>query len=449
MSWRERIGAWIGILRASAGSIVMTAGLIALMVGGGILVALNLVAGDGRLPEGSTINDVPVAGMDVPQAVEAVVAAYEPAMLEGVRLVVRAQGTEQIFTAEDLGASTDIRPQLQDMLAPFRGSGGLFARADAALKLRNGVQLRFSVVYDASAVANAADAFAKTVYLEPRDATLRIDSGTHEFVYSREENGQSIDASALAARMMDRLLQGVAMPIDVEPTVLAPAITQDTLRENIALLGEYQVELPAGEEDIASIRPLVEAINGAVMRPGEPFSLKEWLEAAGIELPQAEEPASRMASALYNAALLADAVKVDRSPLEELPEYVPAGLNAALSREKDLVLQCDAALPYYIVASIRTEKIHVEVYGRQERSKPQVRLRGVVDSTTPPTDAPLFLTDNALKKGQQELVTEAKDGCRISSYRDYYQGEVFLNSELLALDRYPPVQAVYRVGSRE
>lgn len=423
--------------------LLFTALLIVCLLGMGLYTSFAAVLEEGTLLSGSKVNTLDVSGLQIEQAIEHVSRAEEARILDKIVLRVKVGKTERTFTAKDVGASTDSAAALTAAFAPVT-QGNAVGRINALYKLRQGITVPVSLVCDPSKVYDLAQEFASQFEQEAQDASLmiNIESGGYEF--TADQPGYRLDAALLSRTMWERLQAGDMTPIEMELSEVPASVSEAILRESVVRLSAYETALPTDRAQVKALKQFAQVLNGAVVKPGEIFSLRDHCKQAGIT-PDSGRAASQAAGTLYNAALLADARRVGREANGRPQEYLPIGLDAALSQKQDLVLSNPGRTPMYIAAACYSGYFVVEVHGQPLREEQEIRLRGVIDRTIEP-DPPLFISDSHLKNGTQVVETQPQPGYRVSSYREYYQNGMIVKSELLDLDIYPPIQGIYRKG---
>lgn len=425
--------------------LVFTVVLVLLLLAAGLYSAFYDILEDGLLLEGSTINAVDVSGMDWQRAIESVSEEEQKRMIDTIVLHVTVDDKSAVYTAQDVMASTDAREVLVSVLKEPLAYGGMLSRVDALFTVRKGIEIPISLIYQPKDVYAIAQEFAQQFTVEPVEASLYMDENLN-YAYTPDQPGKKLDHGILAKEMLNRLEEGDMSPIQLKTAQVPAPVQESVLRNSVVLMSTVETKLPKDSDAKALLREYAAAINGKAIYPGETFSLLSCFEEAGIELT-AQEPTSQLAGTFYNAALLADARVVKREENQRPTEYLPIGLDAAFSAKQDLVLSNSAKFALHIVSFIREGNLVVEIHGQPVRNSPEIRLRSVIDREIDP-DPPLFISDSSLKSGAQVLETAAEPGYRVSSYREYFQDDLIVKSELLDLDIYSAVQAIYRKSDK-
>ncbi|WP_238012749.1 VanW family protein [Dactylosporangium sp. AC04546] len=247
----------------------------------------------------------------------------------------------------------------------------------AALRMESDDEGRIEATVDAAALRQAMRTNLGKVEVPATDATFQIADGKP--VIKREQDGRQVDLSPgpiLAA------LRGTATPRRVQ-TNLVPATARTTAAE-LGRLGiaeqvsAFTTKFAAGQPRVVNIRTMAEALRGALVRPGETFSLndhvgersraKGYVDAPGIEDGKIKNSpgggVSQVATTLFNAAYYAGLQDVEHHPHSYYFDRYPAVIEATVVyKQLDLRFRNDGPTGILVDTATTDTSVTVTLYG--------------------------------------------------------------------------------------
>ncbi len=403
----------------------------------------------------------------------------ESAVLDGELLCTDAQVPVD-RALEDKRA----RP-LYTLGAAWLGLGGESRQDVSALALTEDGQRKVDAL---------AAQIAQAMYIPPVEDSYEI--GEKSVELTRGSDGQEVDREALAQEMTDALIAGqerlevVPVPLTAEPLTgekisrlvytepqplqraedgsITPPVSgrsvdaaqvQDTL--DVLAPGEsgsvpitlthpdfgdesklYQDVLSQSVTYMAgtsnrrtNIRLAAEAVNGAIVLPGEVFSYNQTVGertaakgyktatvyVGGADKQELGGGICQLASAIYYCTLYADLEIVERVNHRFAVTYVPYGLDATVAWPTlDYKFRNNASYPIKIVTSTdKKNNLTVTLYGTKENDH-YVEMKTKQLSKTPYNT--VYTIDNALGPGETRDDVHAYTGYKYESYRCVYDG---------------------------
>jgi hypothetical protein len=201
------------------------------------------------------------------------------------------------------------------------------------------------------------------------------------------------------------------------------------------VLNVAELQLNGVPDDLRSI--LEE--NPRIDIPGDAtFSLLDYVKKQKLNI---KAPALNLiATGIYQAILPTNLTIMERNIGNTLPDYDRLGYEAKVNLEKnvDLVIANPNKGRFVLEFQLENERLKVTLKGEKFLYTYKISTNDE-QKLAPKTIvqySPLLLTGKTL------LQTNGADGQIVKVYRDVYQGEQFLKSELISEDYYPPV---YRV----
>nr|WP_237447940.1 VanW family protein [Nocardioides flavescens] len=210
---------------------------------------------------------------------------------------------------------------------------------------------------DPTLVTSLVDPAAYAV--APVDASLSLATGAPTVVPAVD--GQTYDAAAVATALQQAVVAtGDARTVTV-PSAVAPATVQAADIEALGvreLVSTFGVPVPATAG--ATLTDAVGRLDGAVVRPGETFSL------AG-RIGDARGEGDRLATAVWNAGSLAGLVDVSRTAPTSWSAGLPEGRDAAYAvGGPDLQLRDDGTAAVLLSARVADGAVTVDVWSTKE-----------------------------------------------------------------------------------
>jgi vancomycin resistance protein VanW len=249
---------------------------------------------------------------------------------------------------------------------------------------------------------------------------------------------------------------------DLPVIIVDPKITTQDILTELAIngeLGTYYTSLENKEENtIYNIKLASEVINGMLVKPKEFFSFNKYVGPAekadgykestiianGVFVNGYGGGICQVSSTLYNAALLANLLIVERynhSVYGEATKYVPLGQDAAIFYGfKDLKFKNNSEHTIVIFSKVFKDILQVNIFGGN-KDKAEVEIinkdKKVIDYQI------IREKDSKLEAGQEIVVQEGVPGYQIKTYRIVRKdGEEKI--EFLEEDTYKSVPMIIR-----
>lgn len=185
-----------------------------------------------------------------------------------------------------------------------------------------------------------------------------------------------------------------------------------------------------------SLNDIISALNEQVIGSREIFSINEHME--GINLGASNETINFVASLIYSAVLQTNFEVVERHSQGRIPNYLEPGIEAKISKNKDLKFINTNNASASIKISMKGSELLVEIYSvpTETISKYQVSEIEISPRT-------IYRYSSELKPNEEELVQEGKPGLRVSVYRNISdKAGPFEKQNLISQDYYPPVNRI-------
>lgn len=333
-------------------------------------------------------------------------------------------------------------------------------RLNAANALRTSpVTLTTELTYDRAAVRQLTDSIVAYVNRDPQNASVAtFDFGSRTFTFNSDTPGAYIDPETLYTQVTAKIDAGeMNATITVEPEKILAQVTKAELMNSFRQISSYTTETTSNKNRNNNIDLSAKAINGTTVLPGETFSFNEatgertsakgYLPAAAIAGGQSRDEVGggvcQTSSTLFNAVARANLEIVYRSPHAWPSTYVAKGMDATVNWPNlDFKFRNNTDWPIFIVASYKSRKVTVEIYGMGLGDGVTIDLESEVTRTiNAPTDVK-YVQNTSLPVGTQKQTVKPRKGYEVVTYQVWYQNGKEFNRVQLCTSTYKAYQEV-------
>lgn len=186
----------------------------------------------------------------------------------------------------------------------------------------------------------------------------------------------------------------------------------------------------------SGLNDIISALNEQVIGSGEMFSVNEHLE--GINLGASDETTNFVASLMYSVVLQSNFEVVERHSQGRITNYLEPGIEAKISKTKDLKFINTNNAPATIKITMKGSELLVEIY-----SVPSETVAEYLVSEEEITPRTIYRYSSELKPNEEQQIQEGKPGLRVSVYRTISdKAGSYEKEELISQDYYPPVNRI-------
>lgn len=415
---------------------------------------------------GITIDGVDVGGRTYDDVLAEMLAREEP-MKESMFITLTCGVEELELTAEDLGVSFNTEEVVQQAWNVNR-TGTLQERYAKTLELaEKGEAFTIQSTVAPDGVKDKVTKFVEARYVAPIDAAMAsFDPAAEEkFTFTDAVDGLEGDADKVFADVKAAVEGGTfGADIEVALTPVKAEVQKDDLANDVVLIAEYVTTATGGSARVGNVRLASSAINGAVVMPGEEFSVngatgprtyaKGYRPAPAIINGGAEMEdqigggVCQVSSTLYVALVKSDLEITERRNHSRVSGYIPVSMDATIDYPGlDLKFKNNKDKPVYLVMYVDdNNRVHAEVYGPALADGMYITVTSSVTGYISPAD-PKEEIDTTKEPGYKEEVIAPRTGVRAVAYKNYYDknGEL-IKTEQLNSSTYPAVQGSYILG---
>ncbi|MDL2224866.1 VanW family protein [Eubacteriales bacterium OttesenSCG-928-M02] len=389
---------------------------------------------DGRIHIGVTLDGIDVSGLLPAEAV----AHLKKTLGEqegGDQLILSFSNRRELLSLEAIGVMINLDGAANEAMKAGR-IGGMDARMgelpaeSLALKMDNS--------FDEAKLPELVRAALPTVNFAPVEPSATINPQTAQFDYVEGKPGIQVNEAELIQRICDAVKTGSREPIEVPGEVEQPKYSLESIKENTKKISSfsttYDYKTASNKNRHFNINLMCEKTNGAVILPGETFSVNDtvgprtdpkiWKAAPGLEngalTDQLGGGICQYSSTLYNSAVMADMGIVERRPHSVPSSYIAMGRDAVINTGgPDLKIKNNSDLPIYIIAYTRQnagnaqkKDVVVELYGKPLADGQTISLEAKTVETIPHDPTPKIITD-------PKMVIKGRDGYVAELYKIY------------------------------
>lgn len=430
-----------------------------LLVSAGI-VLYNTSSAKDHIFEGIYVNDVNIGKMSREEAAGVLEEKFNKPV-SGKVITLSYEDSEYPLKYSDLNVHYDIDTILNNSFE-YGKSGNIISNTISRLKLkRESVNMDMEYKYDNTVVDKVIKEISGKLYKAPKDARISF-NGT-SFKVTPHEQGLSVNETELRRLISEALvpessIDNITIPVEVQNA----KITGEMLSKIDTRLSSYTTSFkPSDVNRTENVRIATVQINGALILPGEVFSMNKTLGPRAISKGYKEAPViingtivpglaggiCQVTSTIYNAALLSNFEIVERRQHGVAVAYVPTGRDATISGDViDFKFKNTNKYPVYVHTTMGKSTLTVSLYGANEHPGQNVQITSEV---TERIQADIeYINDPSLSVGAK--ITEEKPitGLKSKTYKKVYKDGKLISTELLSQDYYKPVKGKIRVGTK-
>ncbi len=275
---------------------------------------------------------------------------------------------------------------------------------------------RLVVELDANALAPTLEKLSKKLEDPARDARFEIDDRDRITIVPAR-TGTRVDP----AKVAEAILRASATPERRGPLPVdhgaKPALsTEDAQALGIRqLVSQFTTHFPCCQPRVKNIKRIGELMNGVIVKPGDRFSVNEWVgprtaDRGFVLAPSIEDGemvdtvgggVSQFATTLYNAILDGGYAIVERKPHSIWFSRYPMGHEATLSFPKpDLVFRNDTTAGLLIVTEVGKTHVKVRLFGDNGGRRVERKVSGRFALKEPPNE---YVANDSLDPEEEDV----------------------------------------------
>ncbi|MDX1450406.1 MAG: VanW family protein, partial [Acidimicrobiia bacterium] len=303
-----------------------------------------------------------------------------------------------------------------------------FTREDLVRALRMEIKTRppasFRVWFDAGTLEELVEPVRAIVEQPPRNAEVIVDEIEKVVTVIPGRSAVVLDSSQVLDAVMEGALSGRGTALLPYAEGEPPEITKEDIAEwgPLGLVSSFTTNHPCCADRVHNIHLFAEIVDGAVVMPGEEFSLNGWVGERTVERGFRPAPTiirgeledtigggvSQFATTFYNAVFHGCYEDVSHKPhtyyFSRYPEVSEATINWP---NLDLVFRNDSDAPIWIKTNYTGRSITVEFYGNTGGRTCERVLGNRRNFTSPKKD---FVGNPEIPPGEEKRVDKGFGG---------------------------------------
>lgn len=360
---------------------------------------------------------------------------------------------------ESLGTLANIDSVLNDAYAIGR-TGSIFDKAKSRFDASHGVKFDLIPVWDDQKLTEGLNINLAKFNKAPLDASFRLND--HNLMdIQREQPGRSVNIEALLPQIKKTTIFENPAQVNVTFKEEKPSVSASEL-ENVkinGLVASYTTKFDASlVERSGNVRLAAEALDGALIKPGETLSFNRivgertagkgyeeaYIIVNGEFVPGLGGGICQVSSTLYNAGLLANLAITERTNHDLAISYVPLGQDATVAYPNlDLKLNNDTEGYLLVRSTVSRDSLTINLYGKVKRGQ-EVLVTNKTESVIPYEEQ--TIQDPSLSPGQHVVKQLGQPGYNVSSYRTVKKDGTIIRTEELGKSNYIPMPKIVAVG---
>lgn len=387
---------------------------------------------DGKICEGVMVDTVDIGGMTETEASQAVSDYVAGKGNQSVEINVDGQIVTTVLS--EIGYEFSAGDFLKQAAAVGRSENIIENYKEIKEAAQGKIKYPVKTNLDQTVLKKFVKKNCKSLCTEAKNSSVKMKDG--EFVYTESQDGFSIDVKEtmdMIEKAVSEAKSGETIRITANVKVEKAAVTKETAARCKDKLGTFSTTFNAGNVNRSkNLANAARLINGAVLYPGETFSVHDTISplteengyyaAASYNNGKVEDSLGggvcQVSTTLYNAVLKAELEIAERSPHSMVVSYVKPSMDAAIAGDyKDFKFKNNTEVPIYVQGGTYGSTIYFNIYGEETRSSGRtVRFESEVTDTIEP-GADKVTIDKTKPESYTEVTQEAHIGYKAKLWK--------------------------------
>lgn len=318
-------------------------------------------------------------------------------------------------------------------------------------------------VFNGELYLKGIDGVVEEIYydslIRPVEAEIYLKSdGKGQFEYKKEKSGLGINRDKIKEEIL-HALKTKSPSLCIPYEVILPKTTVFELKGYTFLRGSFYTDYASSSaERKANISLAAQFLTCVKIEDGEEFSFNETVgtrsEGRGFKKAKIIVDGKfvdgvgggvcQVSTTLYNALLMSGIFPTEWHRHTLKVGYVDAGFDAMVNENtSDLKFKNDTGGLIFIEAVAYKNRLIVNVYGKKNECK--YERVSVVDEVIEPDEYEIVFNKDLLY-GEENVIQNAKNGLKSSSYLRIYKDGKLIGTKKLRTDIYKPIRGIKEVG---
>lgn len=423
------------------------------------LIAMNAIfLSTDNIYTGVKIGNIPVGGLSVAEAQNAIRAAFEDQIgnskitikYENESWAIAPQDIELTINAEDLATKAHNIGRTGNIITVLQ---------ERYLIITSGYTVPFMQKYNHNKLSAILTTISKSINHLPQNASLVYENKTIRII--PENWGQQVNLPTSLTAIDNQLTNGLPVISELIVEKIPPTILAKDLADIDGLVAAYSTQFdPNNKNRYQNVALAAKKVNNILLHPDEVFSFNT---VVGLRLPEygyKEAPVlvdgkvlldwgggvCQVSTTLYNASLLADMEIKERTSHFQPPGYVPLGQDAAVADNLlDFRFKNNSHFNIYLMSEVSNNQVTISIFGKKQSNPPEIIIQSTSKSLKYET---IVKQDNSLPVGKEIIDSAGQNGFEVLTYRVKSMNGKEVSKELLSSDEFKPEDRVIRVGTK-
>lgn len=400
---------------------------------------INLIETLQSLPEGSSIDDLNLAGISPLEAEEKIKSWAQDKLEQNLFLVYNE--TEIQSSLDELGVTLDFKKTWEDL------------SKNPGRKISSIVEI--DSVKANQALQEKLSQFSRAAV----DATYTMDKD--QFLITPAVPGRAIQADAILNEIRGRSFASLPKRISVTVVDIPAALPTETLKTLAfdGVIGEFTTKFNVNDKNrTVNLLAASSKMDKSVLKPGDTLSFNDTIGPRTAETGFKDAyiiinneyvqgiggGICQVSSTLYSAAVLANLSIVERAPHAVAVAYIPLGQDATVNYPNlDLKLRNDTQSLIYIRTEVKSGSLTVRLYGKKTGNA--VRFEQQIEKET--EFDTVRKVDGSLPPGTVVQDQRGSKGYSVKTWKIVKDAAGKETKQLLSRDEYAPTNKILRVGA--
>lgn len=436
------------------------------------LIAIWQFTGKTTIHQGVFIDQTDVGGLDVTQA-QKKININNRQRLEEFSLTLFYQENKWVFHHYDIDGSFNTDEAVTKAYNAGR-EGNLFSQLVSARRIKKEpIRIYTGFQYSEDKLIMQLSKIKELIDKEPVEAQVKfLPDEEEKFVFTPEEKGILLNIDDII-NVINQKLEGdvLKLVINCEPEVISPKVTIEDFAGKTEKLISFGTDLSTSATNRThNVLKAADMFNGMIVKPGQVVSFngtvgertaeKGYKNAPMIKADKSLEDVtgggvSQTSTTLFNAAFRSGLEIVEFTRHSFPSSYIGKGLDTTVNLPTpviDLKFRNNKSYPIYIRSFYANSKINFEMYGEPLSNDKVIKIR-TDEYETVPAPEPNYVEDAEGEyvqyKDEEFEKVKSREGYKVRVYREIYQDDKLLESELFDDHFYRPIKGIIYTGIEE
>lgn len=335
--------------------------------------------------------------------------------------------------------------------------------------LKAGIEKSIALNYIFPNLTKKIKLIEKSINISPKNATININTNSEKvFHINPEVTGIHLDTDSLYSNIVDSYLSNKNLSFNLPTITIHPQISKQDLEAHTHLRADFSTSIASSSQDRKhNIKNALASLNKIEIYPNQIFSFNKTVGRRTAENGYRQAKiiinnefvdgigggVCQVSSTLYNSALLAGLEILEANKHSRQVSYVTAGFDAMVNfGSSDLKFKNNTNEKITIITNFSQSTARIRIFG-SALNNTKYKIRNEIFNIQEPTEEILIDETNKYKdkvkySDEYFILKAASKGMEIKSYRETWQNNKIVHTELLRHDKYRTQNAIKVYGTQ-